>query len=166
MKYKITYFYNLRFLKPNQIPVSTAIWDPKWIREKTHNNRRPYVDENGVIIGIKEESFLLNEEEIPEEMCSGQPCPYKDKWPHCQFLDAYWKHLQKIDFDGYLIPELNRVAEDVRKITHYEGEPEIILLVHEKPDNPCSERLGLQKLFQEHGIILEEWSKDDSGEIF
>ena len=72
----------------------------------------------------------------------------------------------EIDFNGYLIPELNRIAEEVRKITHYKGEPKIVLLVHEKPDNPCSERLGLVKLFAEHGIELKEWTKDRSGLIF
>ena len=108
----------------------------------------------------------MTEGEIPEEMCSGKPCPYIDKHPHCQFLDAYWKHLQKIDFDGYLIPELSRIAEEVRKITHYIGEPKIVLLVHEKPDNPCSERLGLIKLFENHGIILKEWTKEEAGVIF
>jgi hypothetical protein len=118
------------------------------------------------MIGIKEPAFLMTEDEIPEEMCAGRPCPYEDKWPRCQFLEAYWKHLQKIDFDGYLIPELNRIAEDVRKITHYKGEPKIILMVHEKPDNHCSERFGLVRLFKEHGIELKEWSKEQSGIIF
>ena len=108
----------------------------------------------------------MTEDEIPEEMCSGKPCPYIDKHPHCQFLDAYWKHLQKIDFDGYLIPELNRIAEEVRKITHYKGEPKIVLLVHEKPDNSCSERAGLVKLFADHDIELKEWTKDKSCLIF
>lgn len=29
MKIKISYFYMIRFFKPNQIPISTAVWDPK-----------------------------------------------------------------------------------------------------------------------------------------
>ena len=108
----------------------------------------------------------MTEDEIPEQMCSGKPCPYIDKHPHCQFLAAYWKHLQKIDSDGYLIPELNRIAEEARKITHYKGEPKIVLRVHEKPDNLCSERAGLVKLFADHDIELKEWTKDRSGLIF
>ena len=64
------------------------------------------------------------------------------------------------------MPELNRVAEEVRKITNYKGEPKIILVVHEKPDNLCSERLGLIKLFENHGIILKEWTKEEAGVIF
>ena len=46
------------------------------------------------------------------------------------------------------------------------GVQELDLLVHEKPDNPCSERLGLVKLFADHGIELKEWTKDRSGLIF
>lgn len=118
------------------------------------------------MLGIREESFLIPEDKLPEEMCAGNPCPYKDKWPHCQFLDAYWKHLQTIDFEGYLLPELNRIAEDVRKISHYEGKPIIVLMVHEKPDNPCSERSGIIRLFKEHGIEVKEWTKESIGEVF
>ena len=164
MKFYISYFQQLRYFDENCIPVDTSIWAPKWL--DPNNGKKPYVNENNVMVGIKEESFLIPEDEIPEEMCSGKPCPFEDKWPHCQFLDAYWKHLQKIDFDNYLLPELNRVAEEVRKITHYKGEPKIILMVHEKPDNPCSERLGLTQLFKEHGIELKEWTKEDTGIMF
>ena len=167
MKYRITYFYNLRFLKPNQIPISTAYWDPKWIRERTQNNAKPYVDENNIMIGLKEESLIIdiNSWDSLDEQCQ-RDCPYRYKIPNCGFMREYTKQLEKIDFDGYLIPELTRVAEDVRKITHYEGEPEIVLLVHEKPDVPCAERPCLVKLFKEHGLELREWSKEDSDIIF
>ncbi len=165
MQVFISYFQKIREMTdPSIVLVSTATKWPFWIYP--NKKRDPFIDSNGLLNGISEESFLLAEDEIPEEMCSGKPCPYINKWPHCQFLDAYWKHLQKIDFDGYLIPELNRVAEEVRKITHYKGEPHICLLVHEKPDNQCSERLALVRLFKEHGIELKEWSKEESGIIF
>ena len=32
MKIYISYFYAVRFFKPYQIPMSTAVWDPKWWR--------------------------------------------------------------------------------------------------------------------------------------
>ena len=164
MEYFITYFQNVRYLTEEYIVIDTSIWAPKWLDPS--NGKRQYINENNVLIGIKEESFLIPEDEIPEEMCNGKPCPYINKHPHCQFLDAYEKHLAKIDFNGYLIPELHRVAEEVRKITHYKGEPKIILLVHEKPDNPCSERLCLIRLFEKNGIILKEWTKEETGVIF
>jgi hypothetical protein len=55
--------------------------------------------------------------------------------------------------------EFKRIAEDVRKINHFEEEPEIILLVYETPDNPCSERIALIDYFKKHGIELEEYKK-------
>ena len=109
----------------------------------------------------------MTEDEIPAEMCSGKPCPYIEKHPKCQFLEAYRQHLDKIDFENYLIPEFKRIAEDVRKITHYQGEPKIVLLVHEKPENLCSERGPLIELFKKHGIILQEWTRPEpEGIIF
>ena len=164
MKFYIGYFQELKWFDKTHVVIDTSVWAPKWLDPS--NGRKQYVNENGVVIGIKEESFLMTEDEIPEEMCSGKPCPYIDKWPHCQFLDAYWKHLQKIDFEGYLLPELNRIAEDVRKITHYEGEPKIVLMVHEKPENLCSERAGIIRLFKEHGLEIKEWTKEVVGEVF
>ena len=160
MQYYITYFQNVRYLTEEYIPIDTSMWAPKWLDPS--NGKRQYINDKNVLIGIKEESFLMSENELPEEMCSGKPCPYMNKHPHCQFLEAYWKHLQKIDFHGYLIPELNRLADEVKKITNYKGEPKIILLVHEKPDNLCSERLGLIKLFAQNGIKLIEYNKETS----
>lgn len=129
MQFFCSYFQKIREMSnPNIILVSTATKWPFWIYPD--KKREPFIDSNGLLNGISEESFLMTEDEIPEEMCAGRPCPYEGKWPRCQFLEAYCRHLQKIDFDGYLIPELNRIAEDVRKITHYEGEPNIVLLVY------------------------------------
>jgi hypothetical protein len=34
-----------------------------------------------------------------------------------------------------------------------------MLIVHEAPDNPCSERAPLQEYFKEHGINVEEYEK-------
>jgi len=39
----------------------------------------------------------------------------------------------------------------------FEHDPEIILIVHEVTDNPCSERTELVKWFKEHGVELEEY---------
>ena len=62
--------------------------------------------------------------------------------------------------------EFERIANEVKKINNYQQEPEIILLVYEAANNPCSERLGLVKLFENHGIILKEWTKEEAGVIF
>jgi hypothetical protein len=58
--------------------------------------------------------------------------------------------------------EFKRIAEEVKKINNYEGEPEIILLVYETPDNPCSERQPLIDYFGKRGIKIEEYVKETS----
>ena len=50
MKVLITYFYNIRFLKQNQIPVSTAMWDPKWYHDFKDKDYI-FKDKNGVYNG-------------------------------------------------------------------------------------------------------------------
>ena len=46
-EFKISYFYNVRHMKPYQVPVSTAMYDLKWF----HNNQG-----NGHVFIDKEES--------------------------------------------------------------------------------------------------------------
>ena len=95
-----------------------------------------------------------------EQYCSKE-CPYKKDLPNCHFLTAYRNYLNTVDIN-YLLSEFKRIAEDVKKINNYEGEPEIILLVYETPDNPCSERQPLIDYFEKHGIKTEEYVKETS----
>lgn len=162
MKFYITYFYNVRFLWPNQIPISTAIWDPPYY--KLGNGKRYKVADNGVVLGIKEDSLIYKGLESLKEQCQ-KGCPYASKAPRCEFMLSYIEQLRQIDFEGYLLPEFRRIAEDVRKITNYSGEPEIVLLVHEKPDVVCAERPCLVQVFNERGIELAEWHKGAPGGI-
>ena len=165
MNILISYFQQIRYFKPYMIPVSTAMWDPKWL--ETKNGKKPHIDQNGIFVGIKEESLIFDQEtfENMNEQCQ-KDCPYKSKAPNCQFMSKYLEQLRKIDFKNYLIPELNRVANEVKKILNFQEEPEIVLMVHEKPDILCSERPVLKKVFAENGIELKEWTKDRSGLVF
>ena len=167
MKFYISYFYNIRFFPSNYIVISTAMWDPKWISEKSGNGKYYFLNENNVVLGIKEESLIFNEKlfENIEEKCQ-KDCPYKNKVPNCDFMINYEKQLRQIDFKNYLLPEFERIADEVRKITHYKGDPLICLMVHEKPDVECSERPILKKVFKDNGIELKEWTKEELGDIF
>lgn len=147
MKFLITYFYNSRFFLPNQIGISTAIWQPKYW--KLGQNKQ------GAIMGICEQS--LSPYKV-ETHCASH-CAYKEALSNCPFLTAYKEYLDTIDFENYLLPEFTRIAEEVRKINNFEGEPEIILLVYEKPDNPCSERGVLVDYFKRHRFELNEYQK-------
>jgi hypothetical protein len=56
-----------------------------------------------------------------------------------------------------LIDLLNKTAEFIQQLEGFKNEPEIILLVHEAPNNLCSERIPLQELFKNNGIDVIEW---------
>ena len=47
-------------------------------------------------------------------------------------------------------------SEKLKELNQYTGEPTIVLLVYESPNNPCSERKPLIDFFNTHGIQIEE----------
>lgn len=151
MKFKITYFYMLRFLKPNQIPISTALWDPKWY----NRDGKVYVNDKGVIFGLKCPPLS------PQE-CTPGCCPCNSKTPgKCKFIQEYMESLRKLNF--LEIKEgLENMAKEVQGFMGFTEDPEIILVVYETPDNPCSERGSLIQWFLENNVNLEEYEKDNS----
>ena len=149
VRISISYFPLVRYFLPNQIGVSTAVWKPKyWSYGLT---------KRGSFQGIEERA--LAPVQIEQYCC--KECPHKVTIPNCPFLTAYRNYLNTVDIN-YLLSEFKRITEDVKKINNYEGEPEIILLVYETPDNPCSERQPLIDYFEKHGIKIEEYVKETS----
>lgn len=51
MKFYISYFYAVRFMKPNTVALSTAMWDPKWFYNKHQGD--VYLDKRGVLNGLR-----------------------------------------------------------------------------------------------------------------
>jgi hypothetical protein len=47
----------------------------------------------------------------------------------------------------------------IKKHEGFEEDPIIVLLVYEKPDNPCSERCVLIDWFKKNNIELEEFQR-------
>lgn len=153
MKFCITYFYDVRYFTPDMIPVSTCHSDPKWFHGDSYNKNYCFLNENNVMIGIREDSLSPSFEKLnmrEEDICS-KGCIHISSDTTCPFLMNYERCLDELDFEA-LMKEFERVSEDVRKITHYEGEPTIALLVYETESNPCSERKSLQRYFKKHGI--------------
>lgn len=164
MKYYITHFYNLRFFKPYMIPVSTAITDQAFFHKSTYNNNYFFIDNNGVMNGIREE--CLSPKFLPQEACKcSKNCSYQNLNPECPFLLAYEQYLDTLDFNT-LLSNLEQAAIEVQQVLNFKEEPCIVLLVHEAENNPCSERKSLQKYFRKHGIELENWSRELCGQIF
>lgn len=153
MKVWISYFYNVRFLKPNQIPVSTAKWDPRWF----HNNLgqdHVFFDKRGIANGFRLKTLAPGK--TCDNLCTGSCEPKVPE--HCAFLEAYRAQLSRLDFDSLMV-DLERIVSTVEKYETSTEDYEIVLMVYEAKDNPCSERQPLIDWFRENGYELEEWSK-------
>lgn len=143
MKFYIANFAQLRSMNKTCIPISTAVWNPKFFKIG--------LDSNEVMLGISEKELSPYKVDMSDG-CQ-KDCPNRERVPNCPFLTKYRAYLDTIDFD-YLVSEFNRVAEDVRKITHYEGTATIVLLVYESINTKCSERWPLIDWFNANGITL------------
>lgn len=134
MKFYISYFYALRFMKPEAVPLSTGHSDPPYF----HDNRNRYYvfrDKRGVMNGLRAEPFVPH-------------CEYSD-----HFMEDYKKQLDALDFDE-MMERFESIAE---RVSPGVEDPEVVLLVWEAPDNPISERWPLFEWFQEHGVKVEEY---------
>lgn len=144
MKLYISYFAQLRNFPPNLVGLSTAIWNPKWLQ--------PGRDKNGTIwLDVPP----LKPGHECDGLCAGKCNP---KHPQdCAFLKVYYEQLKKIDYFKFM----NKLFDLHDKICESEGMTELdfAFLVYEAPQNPCSERIIIQKWFRENGMEIEEWHK-------
>lgn len=158
MEYYISYFYQIRFFDKTMIPISTAVWDPKWYHENKGNNHI-FLDKNGVLNGLRleqlspkatgDESCIECSKDLQNERNNGHP-------GECSFIKSYRKHLESLNFkEIYNIIEY--IAKKAREALNLNENPDICLIVYEKPDNPCSERGGLVEWFKENGVDIKEW---------
>ena len=135
-------------MKPNTVALSTAKSDPQWFHHGWDKSV-VYEDKNGVLNGLRAEPFVPQTFENAEGYCG-----HCDKNPiHCKFIKAYRQQLSNLDFDD-MMHRFKSIAERVVKNGE---EPEIVLLVHEAPNNPCSERWPLFEWFKKHGIDAKEY---------
>lgn len=153
MKFYTSYFYKIRFMKPHQIPFSTAVWNPKFFSR----GGKPFFDKNGVINGLRAMPL------VPGPLCSNdcrgpEQCATKNP-ANCNFLKHYRQQLDQLDFN-FVTNRCEEIANAIKNDIGFKEEPEIILLVYETPKNPCSERCVIQEWFKDNGITCEEWNND------
>lgn len=142
MKLYTSYFAQLRNFPPNLVGLSTAHWNPKW---------RPMGKDKRGVICVDCPPFKPGSE--CDGLCNGKCNP---KHPSdCAFLKAYKAQLDKLS----LVKIQESLGKLATQIAQDEGFQDIdfAFLVYETPENPCSERIAIQKWFQEHGIECEEW---------
>lgn len=152
MKVMISYFYKIRFFKSNMIPLSTAKWDPKWFHQNKDQSFQ-FKDKNGVWNGLRAEPFMPNK--MCEGLCEG-PEKCQSTADNCLFLNTYEMQLSQLDFKEIIV-RIENIGKAVQQQEKFVDEPIIVLIVHEAPDNPCSERPIIQKWFQKNGYVLEEF---------
>lgn len=156
MKLAVSYFYQIRFFKPYMIPISTAMWDPKWYH---FNKDQDYIftDKNGVINGLRSNTLIPNKS--CEGLCSGsENCIIKyghADYNNCDFLKAYAIQLNNIDFDAYM-HSLEITCNKVKNVLNFYEEPIAVFIVHESCDNPCSERNVIINTFKNKGYEIDE----------
>lgn len=141
----ISYFYQIRFFNKDLLPISTAMWDPKWFHRK---GATIYRDDNGVVNGIKcpwlTPYKVYNKSLDCSKDCTKEPAT-------CDFLKNYYNYLCTLDFK-LAYKALN---DKVKQLGAKHG----VLIVHETPSNLCSERIVLVKWFENNGVPLPEWDK-------
>ena len=157
MKYFTSYFYQIRFFKPYMIPLSTAVWDPKWFHDFRGQDHM-FIDKHGVINGLRVEEMAPGFE--CRDLCRGPDNPQfgcnRDPTT-CEFLRVYYNQLCKIDIDDFNT-SISALLVACQKYLGFEEEPQAIFIVHEAISNPCSERITIQRWLNEHGNNCVELS--------
>ena len=160
MRILVSYFYHVRHFKPYMIPFSTAVWDPTWYHNFNKCHNYTYLDKNGVLNGLR--MPLLKPGQKCKGLCSGkelcQTLFGKTIPDECLFLKEYKAQLERLDFES-VKATLEGQARFVKECLGFKEEPIIVLLVHEAPNNPCSERWALKDWFLNNGYILEEYDQ-------
>lgn len=156
MNIYISYFYMVRFFAPYEIPLSTAVWDPKWFHDFKGQDYA-FIDKRGVFNGVRATMFA------PGDTCSSL-CRGREgcqKTPEtCDFLRLYAKQLERLDFHAFMkyLEQASTLFQEQLKLAR---PADFVLLVHEAPDNPCSERVPLQTWFEKNGHPLYEWERPE-----
>lgn len=147
MKVRLSYFYQIRNFKPNMIPMSTAMSDPKWYHDFKGENHI-FTDKRGILNGLRLRPVIV------QNRIGGCPCESRDA-EHCPIAAAYQFELEMIDFDK-MLRGMEQFCNEYCKKNNIKEEPIAVLMVYETPDNPCSERYPLLDYFNRHGIECKE----------
>ena len=179
INFYISYFYQIRNMKPNMLPVSTAMWDPKWFHHGRYDQikftdpcgslisydvKRKYIDKNGVINGVRMIDLIMPLYKWEELVKRNESCEHCNDWGitgTCPFMQEYAKYIREKnpDFQKFInFCEEYLYFLNIRLNLHLDT---IIFIVHEAPSKGCGERPEIQRWFAENGMELKEWSKDD-----
>ena len=121
------------------------MYDPRWYHDFKDQDYVFY-DKRGVINGGRAEPFVPKPN--LQGLCyGGENC--KSNPDECPFLINYLNQLRHLDFG-----EIMKRFEAMELLS---PGCDFALIVHESPDNECSERRMIQKWFAENGFPIAEW---------
>lgn len=153
VKLALSYFYQIRNFKSYMVPVSTAVWDPKWYHNFGKDNVI-FVDKRGVINGLRYKPLMPGAE--CDGLCSGpENCVGKNTPDSCKFLKTYKEQLSKLDMD-LLLKEFEDLEFKLKEQYNINRDLIFVLMVYETPINLCSERNSILEWFNNNGYPLEE----------
>ena len=144
MKIYTSYFAQIRNFPRNMIALSTAKFQPKWLK--------PGVSQNGIIWFP---CPPLQPGASCDNLCEGKCNPKHPQ--NCQFLKNYRAQLDKINFKKFLL-HIEALREEICAEEDF-NDVDFAICVYEKYDNPCSERVVIQQWFKDNGAKIEEWRK-------
>lgn len=150
MKFATSYFYHVRHFAPNMVPISTAVWDPKWFHDFKGQDYF-FLDKRGIINGVRAEKLAPGPQlnglcaGINGDACGHDPTA-------CEFLQGYKRQLAAIG--GEYLDDIRQLCEKLVP----DEEPVAVLLVHEAYDNVCSERQAIQDWVRSFGYDCNELS--------
>lgn len=174
MKIWISYFNNIRNFNEHLIPVSTAMYDPKWYHDDSYDKSKTFVDKRGVVNGLRCNRLTLPIYKWDALVETGHQCSRMCQFNpnECKFMKLYSQYLKTVDFEkvmSQLKTYRREVAEFFYKIEHPNfpfllkdeelDDYEIVLIVHEKPDCKCAERPVLIEWFKQYDVDVQEWVK-------
>lgn len=155
MKVATSYFYQLRFFEPYMVPLSTAIWDPKWYHEfqgQDHN----FIDKRGVINGLRVPAMAPGK--ATEGTCQGTENPGRGCQldpSKCLFLQLYRQQLDALDCVDYM-RRVRNLCSRVQETLGFSEEPVAVFMVHEPYTKSCSERSTIQQWLTSNGFPCTE----------
>lgn len=142
MKFATSYFYQIRHFSPNMIPISTAIYPPKWYGNGFWRDAR------GIVNGLSCKELAPGP--LCEGLCHGNCIPTDSEY--CSFLATYELQLSKVEFAP--------IYERAVKTANFAGvsldDAIIVFIVYESPKNVCSERRFIQNWVRSNGYECNE----------
>lgn len=153
MKVAVSYFAQLRNFKKNMIPISTAVWDPKWFHDNKGVDYR-FIDARGVLNGLRCKDLAPGKN--CEGLCKGRNNGCDAEPNSCAFLKTYREQLADIDKGAFrrYVSKTAFFAADAVDVDM--DDVIVVFMVYEKYDNPCSEREALLEFLRDCGYDANE----------